>query len=116
MVIKMIYRILTLFAFLPFISKAQFQEHHQNRAISAKEKQLVIDSLIHTLKEGYVYPDMAKQIKTKLNQLVAKGSYKSIDSAQAFCDTLSNQLVQWSDDRHLRLVFSYDTIANPTSE
>jgi hypothetical protein len=45
----MICRILFLIAFLPFITKAQFQDHHQNRAISAKEKQLVIDSLIHCL-------------------------------------------------------------------
>jgi hypothetical protein len=112
----MIYRILILVAFLPFIAKAQFQDHHQNRAIGAKEKQLVIDSLIHTLKEGYVYPEIAKQIETKLNQLVAKGSYRSIDSAQAFCDTLSNQLMQWSDDKHLRLAFSYDTITGSTAE
>ena len=112
----MIYRILVLFSFLPFITNAQFQDHHQNRVIGAREKQLLIDSLIHTLKEGYVYPEIAKQIETRLYQLVAKGSYKSIDSAQAFCDTLSNQLVQWSDDKHLRLAFSYDTIASPTSE
>lgn len=115
MINRKLYILYILFA-LPLSIRAQFQGPQKNRLITAKEKRAVIDSVIHAVKAEYVFPEIAQQIATKLNKRFANGGYNSIDSARAFADTLSVQLMQISDDNHLRVVFSYDTVADPSKE
>jgi hypothetical protein len=108
--------LLYLVCALPLFARAQFQRVQQNRFIATKEKRMVLDAIIHAIKDEYVYPEIAQQIATKLNRRFLNGAYNSIDSARAFADTLSVQLMQISDDNHLRVVFSYDTVADPSKE
>lgn len=109
------YLLYILFA-LPLSIRAQMQNPQKNRLITTKEKRTVIDSIIHALKDEYVFPEIAQQIATKLNKRFLNDVYNSIDSARAFADTLSVQLMQISDDNHLRVAFSYDTVADPSKE
>lgn len=45
-----------------------------------------------------------------------KGDYNKIISSREFADTISNQLVLISNDKHLHILFSYDTVQQKTDK
>lgn len=95
---------------------AQFSPSQQDLAITKREKAEIIDSIITSINNSYVFPDVALKIVKAIKTHQKKGDYNKIKSSKEFADTISNQLIQISNDKHLRILFSYDTIPQRTEK
>ena len=75
------------------------------------EKSEVIDSVSRLLNDNYVFPEVAKEM-TKLIAINHKtGNYKSLNDPMAFGDQLTDDLQSVSHDKHLRVRFAPEQIA-----
>ena len=86
--------------------------HQAQKRISQKEKKNVITSLKDVITSNYVFPDKAIQINRALDSLHALGKYKKISAFLVFADTLTNDLVRISKDKHFKLQYRPD-LAQP---
>jgi hypothetical protein len=113
-------KLLFLGIFLEVVSSTtsfgQFSPNQQDLPILPAEKAQMIDTIIKAVKESYVFPETALQIETAIIKHERKGDYKKIASSKEFADTLSNQLVRISNDKHLHILFSYDTVPQKTDK
>src|SRR5437660_7061184 len=66
----------------------------------------VIDGVVASLNEFYVYPETAKKMEEALRARQKKGEYDAVDDAAAFAELLTDHLQQVSHDKHLRVNFS----------
>lgn len=88
--------------------------------VDTETKQQVVDTLSKDLVDYYVFPDVAKQIVSKLHS--SKSDYMRIASAQEFADALTKGVQSINNDQHLRVRFSSQKIpvrqdrAVPTAE
>lgn len=94
----------------------QFSPNQQDLRISLKEKAQIIDTIIKAVKNSYVFPEISLKIDTEISKHQKKGDYNKIISSKEFADTISNQLVLISNDKHLHILFSYDTVQQKTDE
>jgi len=74
--------------------------------ITAEERAAVIEGSIAKLNESYVYPEIAKKMESALRSRVGRGEYRSITSANALTQKLTEDLREVSKDEHLKLVCS----------
>lgn len=95
---------------------AQFSPNQEDLVITTKEKAKIIDTIITTVNSTYIFPDIALQVEKAIRTHQKKGEYNKITSSKEFADTISNQLVQISNDKHLRILFSYDTVPQKTEK
>jgi hypothetical protein len=95
---------------------SQFSPTQKDLQISSKEKSQIIDTIIKAVKHSYVFPKISSQIETMLLTHERKGDYNKIISSKEFADTISNQLTFTSNDKHLRILYSYDTIPQKTNK
>ncbi len=95
---------------------AQFSPDQKDLQISSKEKAQIIDTIIKAVKLSYVFPKLSSRIETVLLTHERKGDYNKIISSKEFADTISNQLIFTSNDKHLRILYSYDTIPQKTNK
>lgn len=94
----------------------QFSPSQQDLQISSKEKTQLIDTIIKAVKNSYVFPEISLQVETALLTHQKKGDYNKIISSKEFADSISNQLVLISNDKHLHVLFSYDTVPQKTDK
>jgi len=66
----------------------------------------VIDGVVASLNEFYVYPETAKKMEQALRARQKKGEYDAVEDARAFAELLTDHLQQVSHDKHLRVDFS----------
>jgi hypothetical protein len=95
---------------------AQFSPNQQDLQISSKEKAQLIDTIIKAVKSTYVFPEISLHIETTLLKHQKRGDYNKVISSKEFADTISNQLVLISNDKHLHIVFSYETVPQNTAK
>ena len=79
----------------------------QGAKLSRADKDKVVAKICSLLVSNYVFPDTGKDISEKLRAHYDQGAYAEIASAQGFAEQLSVDLVAWSGDKHLTVV--YDT-------
>ena len=84
--------------------------------ISILLKSQIIDTIIKAVKKSYVFPEKALQITTALIKHQEREDYNKIKSSKEFADTISNQLVLIGNDKHLRILYSYDTVPQKTDK
>ena len=89
--------------------------------VSAAERATVIDGVARKLAAGYVFADRAAFIQQQLAKKSVRARYDSLTTASALTQALTRDLQQWSQDRHLRVVFStrarpLQNAAAPTAE
>ncbi len=94
----------------------QFSPNQQDLQISSKEKVQIIDTIIKAVKSFYVFPETSLQIETAILKHQKRGDYNKIMSSKEFADTITNQLVLISNDKHLHILFSYDTVQQKTDK
>ncbi len=70
------------------------------------DRQLVLDSLSAQLHDGYILPDIAKQMTASLAAHQQAGDYDSLSAGQEFAARLTAHLQAVSHDRHLRVNYS----------
>lgn len=81
-----------------------------DRTIDAKMRVEVIDGALKALNENYVYPDVAKKMDQAIRERQQRKEYDSITSARTLAETLTANLRDVSQDKHLRVVYSAEAI------
>jgi len=111
-------KLLLLSIFLGIVTTAfgQFSPNQQDLQISTKEKARIIDTIIKAVKSSYVFPEISSKIEVAIIKHQRKGDYNKITSSKEFADSISNQLVRISNDKHLRILFSHDTVPQKTDK
>lgn len=70
----------------------------------------VIDELLKQLNEGYVFPEVAKQMETSIRARQKGSEYDNLTSAKEFTKKLTADLQAVSKDKHLRVNYSIQPI------
>ena len=90
--------------------------------IDAATRAQVIDNVLRRLDEGYVFPKKAAEMARAVRARAKRGAYDRIVSAQAFADTLTQDLRAGSHDRHLEVAYQSRSVrdeapdAQPSAE
>ena len=92
---------------LLFTTKLKAQE----QTLTINEQQMVIDSIEKKLNANYVFPEVAAKMAASIKDKLAKGDYKSIKDPRQFASTLTTDLQAVSKDKHLRVSFAPEQIA-----
>lgn len=66
----------------------------------------VLDGVIANLNSHYIFPDQARQIETALRNKQASGGYDAITSAEDLAATLTADIHQVNNDRHIDVAYS----------
>lgn len=89
---------------------SQFSHPQTDRPITTALRSQLMDSLINNVVDDYVFPDKAKQIGALLKKFRQGKEFAAITSFQQFSNALNQQLRQFSNDKHLALLYSNDTV------
>lgn len=98
------------------------QPEQPDLTIDAAARTQVIDGILKRLNESYVFPEVAKKMEQSIRERVDKKEYDQITSAKQFATTLTNNLQAISNDKHLRVRYSHESIpergprSEPTAE
>ena len=90
--------------------------------IDAATRAQVIENVLRRLDEGYVFPKKAAEMARAVRARAKLGAYDRIVSAQAFADTLTQDLRAVSHDRHLEVAYQSRSVrdeapdAQPSAE
>ncbi|WP_299117029.1 S41 family peptidase [uncultured Winogradskyella sp.] len=90
---------------------SQLNAQQNVELLTVKEQQTVIDSIASKLNANYVFPEVAKKMSSSIASKLENGNYKSILDPQEFASTLTADLQAISNDKHLRVSFAPDRIA-----
>jgi retinol-binding protein 3 len=90
------------------VCSAQQPDNQADLTIDAATRTAVVEGIVKNLNESYVFPDVAKKMETSIR--AASKGYEQITSAKAFAETLTKDLQAISNDKHLRVRYSFDPI------
>lgn len=79
--------------------------------VNEKERQEVVESVSQLLNDNYVFPEVAKKMTTLLKDKLKAGKYDAIELPNEFAQQLTTDLQSISEDKHLRVGFSPERIA-----
>lgn len=79
--------------------------------LTVQEQKTVVDSIGSKLSANYIFPDIAKQMATRIKSKLGNDAYASIKDPQQFANTLTEDLQLVSKDKHIRVTFAPDQIA-----
>ena len=105
-----LYCLLTFVIFMGSFGTAQFSQVQQDLKISREERNQLIDKVITVVKEQYVFADKARIMTDELVRLRSHGKFDTLTSSKSFADSLNRFLVSASHDKHLQILFSFDTV------
>ena len=107
---RVIIYIVTAIALL-LLQTAKLFAQSENNSLSVKEKSEVVDSVSSKLNANYVFPEVAKKMADKLKENVRAGAYTKIVEPQEFANQLTQDLQSVSNDKHIRVGFDPQGIA-----
>lgn len=107
---RVIIYIVTAIALL-LLQTAKLFAQSENNSLSVKEKSEVVDSVSSKLNANYVFPEVAKKMADKLKENVRAGAYTKIVDPQVFANQLTQDLQSVSNDKHIRVGFDPQGIA-----
>lgn len=102
--------IVSSFCLLASEAMAQVPQDKKDLNISAKDKQIVLQELKQSMSKKYVFPEVADQVNTMLEQRQKNGEYDKFTSAREFAKTLTTHLQQQTKDKHLNVFFEASEI------
>ncbi|HEX8559076.1 MAG TPA: S41 family peptidase [Pyrinomonadaceae bacterium] len=82
------------------------QPEQPDMTLDAAARREVIESLVKSLNEAYVFPDAAARMEQALRARLARGEYEQVTSARRFAEKLTADVQEVSRDKHLRVNFS----------
>ncbi|WP_312900464.1 S41 family peptidase [Chryseobacterium taichungense] len=111
------YNYLVLLIFLLFAQniRAQQSDEQAKIMISEQAKNEVLDSLLQKLNDYYVFPEVAVKVENTIRQYKKQGYYLKITDAKTFAETLTDQLLTITHDKHLRVYYNKEEANQPTS-
>ncbi|MCB9290081.1 MAG: S41 family peptidase [Lewinellaceae bacterium] len=99
--------------FLAFLAPGLFRPAASAQGtLSAEEQSITIDSLIRSLEENYVFPELAKEMGEHLLRKNKAGAFKELTEPVAFADRLTEEIQSISKDKHLRVRFDPEGAAH----
>ncbi|MCD2259979.1 S41 family peptidase [Psychroserpens luteolus] len=101
--------LITVIGLMLLVSPMYAQQ--RTEPLTLKEQQTVVDSISSKLNTNYVFPDVATKMVTHIKSKLKNGNYKSILDPQEFASTLTTDLQAISKDKHLRVSFAPEQIA-----
>ncbi|HEY8224157.1 MAG TPA: S41 family peptidase [Pyrinomonadaceae bacterium] len=108
---KAILRLAILFAFtFTLANVASAQPEQPDLTIDAATRTQVIDTMLKRLNDAYVFPEVAKKMEQSIRERVDKKEFDQITSAKEFAQKLTNDLQAISNDKHLRVRYSYQPL------
>jgi hypothetical protein len=75
------------------------------------ERQAVVEGISQQLTDNYIFPEVAERMAKKLRKNQKKGAYRDIDDVQLFAQRLTDDLLEVSQDKHIRVIFDPQGIA-----
>jgi retinol-binding protein 3 len=84
---------------------AQAAGRGPDTTIDAVTRARVIDGVLHRLDQGYIFPKKVAGMTRAVRERMKRGDYDRITSAQAFADTLTQDLQAVSRDKHLEVAY-----------
>jgi len=79
--------------------------------LTQNQARVTIDSIGNKLKANYIFPEVADKMIAALENNFKKGNYKTITDPQEFANQLTEDLQSVSHDKHLRVRFDPEGIA-----
>jgi len=108
---KTILRLAILFVFtFTLANVASAQPEQPDLTIDAATRTQVIDTMLKRLNDAYVFPEVAKKMEQSIRERVDKKEFDQITSAKEFAQKLTNDLQAISNDKHLRVRYSYQPL------
>ena len=101
----------TTVTFLMLLS-APLNAQQKVELLTPKEQQTVVDSIGSKLNANYVFPEIATKMVSSITSKLSKGDYKSLLDPREFATTLTADLQAISKDKHLRVMFAPEQIAD----
>ncbi|MEM9495686.1 MAG: S41 family peptidase [Pseudomonadota bacterium] len=83
----------------------------ESTSLSEADKADVLDALRKTLERNYVYEEKVPAIVLELERRLQSGDYRSSDSAGAFAEDLTQDLIEISEDLHFAVTYDPEWIA-----
>jgi retinol-binding protein 3 len=106
------FKIASLASFFIFlISNNTLIAQDDQTALTAEEKNIVVDSVGSKLTSTYVFPEVADEMTALIEKNLKKGKYKSISDPYEFASKLTEDLLSISHDKHIRVRFEPQAIA-----
>ncbi len=79
-------------------------------ALTSSEQDQIVQKICTLLESNYVIPDMGKRISAQLKASYDRGDYSGLLSAREFAARLDADLIEWSKDKHLGVVYDPDWV------
>ena len=99
-------------ALASFNSAQQTRQPEQpDMTIDAATRAAVIEGVLKNLREAYVYPEVAQKMEGAVRERMAKKEYEAITSAKELAQTLTEHLQTVSRDKHLRVNYRAEALA-----
>lgn len=87
----------------------------QDAEITADTQKTVVDQLGSEMIARYVFPEVGQKMSDHLHQRLQEGAYASLTNAQAFAQTLTEDLRSISKDLHIRVRWYAEPPLEPES-
>jgi C-terminal processing protease CtpA/Prc len=87
------------------------QPEQADMTIDAAVRTQVIEGVLKNLNEAYVYPETAKRMEEAIRERVAKKEYEGVASAKTLAQMLTEHLQLVSRDKHLRVNYRAEALA-----
>lgn len=87
------------------------QPEQPDMTIDAGVRTQVIEGVLKNLQEAYVYPETAKRMEQAIRERAAKKEYEGVTSAKALAQMLTEHLQLVSHDKHLRVNYRAEVLA-----
>jgi hypothetical protein len=104
--------VLSTAASLALVRSAAAQPAGPDLKVDAAARAKVIEGSLAALTKYYVFPDVAGKMEAAIKRHVAAKKYDALTSARAFAEALTADLRAVSRDKHLRVIFSPEPIAD----
>ncbi|MFH1679855.1 MAG: S41 family peptidase [Candidatus Eisenbacteria bacterium] len=88
----------------------------EDRVIDPETRAAIIDSVAATLRDFYVFPDVAEEMENRLRERHREGAYEDLASLFAFAQRLTEDLREVNGDGHLRVEFRPDAYFEPLED
>ena len=99
-----------IFVFGNIVIVAQAGAEPPDTPIDSATKSKVLEVLFKELNDRYVFPDVAKKMESDIRNRLKNKEYDSITTAREFTKKLTENLRSVSNDKHLGVRFSAQTI------
>lgn len=104
---KLLTIILLIFSSFIYISaQGPAPQNPPDPAVDSATKTQVIDNVLRSLNDEYVFPETAKKMEADIRARQKNNEYDTVATARGFADKLTADLQSVSHDKHLRVRYS----------